>query len=116
MLQAIALTEWFLNEAHRIYAMFNGQGELPVNREESIILTKIRECGGEATTRQLKDRIFKYHQKGGAEALAVELLRIVEVGILSVRCETASNGRNVETFCIAVPSSSVSPETSENQE
>jgi hypothetical protein len=97
MRQAIALTEWFLNEAHRIYAMLKGDEE-PVDRETAIILSKIREHGGESTVRKMKDGIGKYHNKGGAENLERKLREMVKNGVLAVRHETASNGRDVEYF------------------
>jgi len=100
--QAIALTEWFLNEAHRIYAMFNG-GEEPVDREAEAILSKIREHGGEATVRDLKRGMAKYNQMGGTEALTDKLLEMVDVGKLTRRHETAANGREREFFCVPKP-------------
>jgi hypothetical protein len=67
-------------------------------------LTKIQQLGGEATIRMLKDRIAKYHCKGGAEALERKLRELVKSGSLKVRHEIAGNNRAVEYFHIpAIP-------------
>ena len=65
------------------------------------ILAKIREHGGEATIRQLRDRTFKYRREGGTEALEQKLREIINAGFLTSRHETADNGREVEYFAIA---------------
>jgi hypothetical protein len=102
MRQALILTEWFLNEAERVYAMLRSREGTSEDRDATLILTKIQQLGGEATVGMLKDRIAKYHCKGGAEALERKLREMVKSGSLVVRHEIAGNGRAVEYFHIPV--------------
>ena len=83
MEQAITLTEWFLNEAHRIYAMLAGNEE-PVDKVKQVILSITRKCGGEATIRDFRNHCGKFHKKGGTELLQGKLKEMVEAGILVV--------------------------------
>jgi len=55
MQRALSLTEWFLNEAYRIYAMLRQKEQ--VDSEADIIYAKIKQHGGESTVRKLKDSI-----------------------------------------------------------
>ena len=101
MQQAIILAKWFLNEAYRIYAMFRCyETEMPTDNDEAAIIAKIERQGGEATIRQLKDGIRKYHIQGGSGALEQKLRDMVGAGRLSSRYEIAGNGRTVEYFSI----------------
>jgi len=101
MQRALILSEWFLNEAHRIYGMFAGQ---VVDKESEIILTKIREREGKATSQQLVHCTKKYQRQGGTGELEQKLWEMVRAKLLAVRNETAGNGRTVTYFCIPVPS------------
>jgi len=98
---AIALADWFVHEAERVHAMLAGEevdGELNANQRE--IMKKIRRQDGEVSVKCLKDSIGKYHKKGGTENLEKELREMTKNGILTVRNETAKNGRSVEKFSI----------------
>ncbi|MCL2347655.1 MAG: DUF3987 domain-containing protein [Planctomycetaceae bacterium] len=99
MQRAISIAEWFLNEAHRIYAMLAGREESATS-EKTIILTKIRLFNGEVTVRKLQSSMRKYRSKGGAEELTRKLQKMIEDGLLTSRHEKADNGRTVEWFCI----------------
>ena len=99
MQRAITLTEWFLNEAHRIYAMFAGGS---TDNEAETILKKIRQLGGQARKDGLRD-IMRYRPKGGVVALDRKLREMVEDGILTVRKEKASNNRAVEWYSLVFP-------------
>jgi hypothetical protein len=79
MQQAIALTEWFLNEAHRIYAMFAGK-EVPVDRTALLIKTMIQMCGGEATALEIKKRSNVLHNRMDTAALKAKLDGMVKIG------------------------------------
>jgi hypothetical protein len=105
MRQALILTEWFLNEAERVYAMLRSrEGTSQEDRDAVFILTKIQQLGGEATVSLLKDRIAKYHCKGGSEALERKLREMVKYGMLKVHHKIAGNNRAVEYFHIsAIP-------------
>jgi hypothetical protein len=112
MQQAITLTEWFLNEAHRIYAMFAGKDEV-MDREAKAILSKISELGGEAQNRDLRN-IANYSKKGGGDRLEQKLHGMVEAGLLTVRYGMAKNNRQVKYYSIVPPPTA--PTISENAE
>ena len=101
MRRAIALAEWFLNEAYRIYAMLAGGEEL-LDRASEIILAKIRQLGGETTARDLQSKIrLKIMQEySTSDTLERKLRKMAKAGPLTVRHEKAENGRAVEYFGI----------------
>jgi len=99
MSRAIVLTEWFLNESHRIYAMLDGR-EKSVNKEAEIILAKIGKLGGKATWNDLRDRTKMYHHKGGTQNLKEKLAEMVEAGQLDRFLETDEDGDEVEFFAV----------------
>jgi hypothetical protein len=84
MEQAIALTEWFLNEAHRIYAMFAGKEE-PRDDLALIITTIIRKCGGEARVADFRNRSRRIKKFVKTEALKAKLEEMVNAGFLTFR-------------------------------
>ena len=91
MQQAVALTEWFLNEAHRIYAMFAGKTE-PIDSEDEI-LTRIDEWDGEMSIDDFRRSFTKYHQAGGTAALKQRLQEMLDAGLLSEREGESARGR-----------------------
>jgi len=86
MQEAINLTEWFLNDTYRVYAMFAGNDESE-DREVEIILVKIRQLGGEATVRDLKPKMSSTsrYRQAGSEELRRKLEEMVEMRLLDVR-------------------------------
>lgn len=102
MQRAITLTEWFLNEAHRIYAMLSTResasgGKLVVSNE-ALILAKIQQKGSETTVRDLRKSMSsanKYRQEKGAEELTKKLREMVKAGLLVIR----HDGKK-ELFCL----------------
>jgi len=103
MKQALTLTQWFLSESERVYAMLRSKGsESLEDRDALLIIAKIKGLGGEATTSQLKDCMSKYHCKGGMAALRQQLSEMVAAGSLTVRQKTEGRGRKAEIFCIPV--------------
>jgi hypothetical protein len=110
MRQAIALTEWFLNEAHRIYAMLAGNGE-PADSEKEIILSIIRELGGEVVVRDVQRHMAKYSKKGGAESLERKLRAMVGDGILTTHHKTAKNGLEVAFFTLPIADGDIAIDT-----
>jgi len=102
MQHAIDLTEWFINEAHRVYAMLAGNTKTAVS-EESIIKAKISELhnqGKKATVRELQRKMSRYSKKedGGAKALTEKLYAMVNAGHLTSQNEKGENGHEVEIF------------------
>jgi hypothetical protein len=98
MRRAIALTEWLLDEAHRVYAML-ASGVTSVVADESTILAKIKELGGKATARDLQRKLSRYSQ-GESKVLTEKLRIMVEAGILKIQEERGGNGRNVISYCV----------------
>ena len=84
MEQAIILAEWFLNEAHRIYAMFAGKEE-PRDDLALIITTIIRKCGGEARIADFRNRSRRIKKFVKTEALKAKLQEMLNAGLLDVR-------------------------------
>ena len=84
MRQAIALTEWFLNEAHRIYAMFREDGE-PAESEltdEQRTVMKVLAKHQPATERDIKRHCAVIREKwetGKLEKVLIELLELDRV-------------------------------------
>ena len=99
MQEAIALTEWFLNESFRVYAMFSGSVE-PEDRTTMKVKTKIRQLGGRATYRDLHSGIALFHDMK-AEEVKNRLREMVDTGLLSIQTETAKNGRDVEYYTLS---------------
>ena len=58
-----------LNEGNGVFVVPFCEEEMPEDSEATAILAKIRQLGGEATARMLKDCFARYHRKGGVEAL-----------------------------------------------
>jgi len=107
MRDAITLTEWFLNEAHRIYAMFAGKME-PLDRVALLIKAKIRKLGGRARIQELRNcsNVLRNKLKDGK--LEAKLKEMVDAGILTVGLEKTEKGRDKDYYRIAntVPGSS----------
>jgi hypothetical protein len=97
MREAITLTEWFLNEAHRIYAMF-ANGTESIDNEAESLLSKIRQHGGKSTVRDLQRTMSSDSPFSQVDALTKKLLDMVSMGRLMRRSEIAKNGRAVEYF------------------
>jgi hypothetical protein len=98
MLEAIDLTKWFLNEAFRLYEMFDGAGD-PDDRMAMKVKAKIRQLGGRATLRKLHGDISDFHGMK-AEDVKNRLQEMVGTGLLSIQRVTAKNGREVEYYII----------------
>ena len=99
MRRAIVLTEWFLNESHRIYALLSGREE-SVDKEAEIILAKIYKHGGKVTAHDLRHGTKKYHQRGGTQSLKEKLAKMVEAGQIDRLLETDEQGEEVEYLTI----------------
>ena len=102
MQEAITLTEWFLNEAFRVYAMFNGSG-VPEDRVAIKVKEKIRQLGGKATHRELKMGIADFHNME-TEDIKDRLKEMVDAGLLSLQEEKAINGRLVKYYTLPTQS------------
>jgi hypothetical protein len=98
MIEAIELTEWFINEACRLYAMFDGS-DPPDDCEAMKVKAKISRLGGKATSRELHSGIA-FFRNMNADDVKNQLNGMVDAGILSVHTETAKNGRVVEYYVI----------------
>jgi hypothetical protein len=98
MLEAIELTEWFLNEAFRLYAMFDGSDE-PDDSEAMKVKSKIMQLGGRADYRRLHGGIADFHSLTAKE-VKIRLGEMVDAGLLSIQKEKAKNGREVEYYAI----------------
>jgi hypothetical protein len=111
MQQALTLTQWFLNEAERIYAMLRSHTAGSWGDQEAMrIIVKIKTLGGEATASQLKNSIALYHRKGGMDKLKSKLNEMLAAGALTVRQGSASNGRKIDFFSIpTIPAIPIPP-------
>lgn len=67
----ITLTEWFANEAERIYAMFRETPEEGARRE---LVDHIHSWGGAASARDLMRRVHRIHTSQQAEAALQDLV------------------------------------------
>ena len=102
MRQAITLTEWFLNEAHRIYAMLDEkEEEEPIDRVTQMILARIRKLGGEARIKTIRKGSNKLQNDMSWGEVEAKLDKMVEAGILAVRVVKAKNGWDVGYYSIA---------------
>lgn len=99
MREAIALTEWFVNEARRVYAMFDGL-DVPVDQETMKVKAKIKQLGGRATTRDFQSGIDLFHDMK-AEEIKNRLWKMVDAGVLSIQKEKRGNGREVEYYSLS---------------
>ena len=99
MRKAIALTTWFLNEAFRVYAMFDGTG-VSDNRAAMKVEAKIRQLGGRVTLRELHSGIALFRGMK-ADAVKNSLQAMVDAGVLSIQTEMAKNGREVEYYTLS---------------
>jgi hypothetical protein len=108
MQQAIALTEWFLNEAHRVYEMlhekFLAEDDAETNSETvdkvaRIIILIIKKCGGEARIKKFRESSNHIHKVMNAKELKQKLDEMVKLGVLTVRYERRK-GRDVAYYSI----------------
>jgi len=97
MEMAIVLTEWFLNESRRVYAMFRGQGTSD-DKESAAILNVINEKG-EVTKADL--HCLQVFRKAGhaADVIDAKLSELRSRGIIESYFQRAPNGgRGKEVF------------------
>ena len=65
------------------------------------ILRAIEQCGGVASTTDIKRRAAEFNPSGGAERLKKLLADLVAKGILLLQKNKANNGQTVESYSIA---------------
>ena len=96
--QAIALTEWFLNEAHRIYAMFRsdgeGDGELTADQREVMKVLRKHEP---ATIRELKKASRKLQKMENIDEVMRQLVAL-EKAQENIRGGDGVEGRVIVEF------------------
>lgn len=102
MRSAITLAEWFLNEACRVYSMFEGAGASE-DRVYMSVKAFIRKQGGRTSLRDLQIGIYFFHGKK-VEEVRNRLQEMVDAGLLSIQTVTAKNGHEVELYALSVPS------------
>jgi len=75
MLEAIGLSEWFIHEVRRVYAILRGNH---VDAEQNSLADWILRRGGEATPRELVRNLHRY--RGDTNAAEEALNGLVEIG------------------------------------
>lgn len=105
MEMAIALTNWFKGETHRVYAVLSETDE---DRERRKLVELVERKGGRITVRQLQQGSRQYPTADEAEAALQEL---VEAGIGTWENVEPSRkgGRPTRVFVLSTPSTSTEP-------
>ena len=100
MRQAIALAEWFLNEAHRIYAMLAKEEET-TDTVGQLIIAIIRRCGGRARVQEFRNRSNRIRNKMKPGELEAKLEEMVNARILTVGVEKTEKNRDADYYRLA---------------
>lgn len=99
MQRAIELSDWFGEEAKRVYGLFVESAE---DRDQRELVELIRRKGGRTTARELAHASRKYRQSGDAEA-ALDELRKSKLGKWDVE---PTSGRPRQVFILNTDNSS----------
>ncbi len=99
MQRAIALADWFVNEASRIYGRLGASDE---SRELHRLVDVVSQMGGRVTARDLYKRSRRFRPAAKAKGA---ILRLVEakLGNLEVQASGPKGGRPTKCFVLATP-------------
>lgn len=100
MRQAIILTEWFLNESHRIYAMLAEEKET-MDALAQLIIAIIRRLGGRARVQEFRNSSNRIRNKMKPGELETKLEEMVKAGILTAKVEKTEKNRDADYYRLA---------------